>query len=123
MITDVLVVTDSSIARNPKMLEGLMRGTLDGLAYMRTNPQQAAAIIAKVLEIPQADVIRQLTRIDNLDLAHVSDVYQKSTALPSFYASGRIIGDLLLKSGQIKKLPSVESTLDMRFIQTLQAGH
>ena len=123
MITDVLAVTDATIARNPKLVEGLMRGTLDGLAFMRSNPQQAAAIIAKALEIPPAEVSRQLLLIENPDLAHLGDVYQKSASLPSFYASGRIIGDMVLKSGQIKKLAPIESTLDMRFIQALQSGH
>jgi NitT/TauT family transport system substrate-binding protein len=101
----------------------LMRGTLDGLTFMHNNPQQAATIISKALEISPAEVTRQLQLIENPDLAHLGDVYQKSTALPSFYASGRIIGDLLLKSGQVKKLVPIESTLDIRFIQALQAGH
>jgi len=123
MITDVLAVTDATIARNPKLVEGLIRGTLDGLAFMHSNPQQAAAIIAKVLGITSAEVMRQLPLIENPDLAHLSDVYQHTTTLPSFYASGRIIGDLLLKSGQVKKVVPIESTLDMRFIQALQSGH
>jgi len=123
MITDVFAVTGLTIAKNPQLVEGLMRGTLDGLAFMHNNPQQAAAIISKALEISPAEVTRQLQLIENPGLAHLGDVYQKSTALPSFYASGRIIGDLLLKSGQVKKLVPIESTLDMRFIQILQAGH
>lgn len=123
MITDVLVATEAMIAKNPKMVEGLMRAELDGLAFMRSNPQQAAAIISKALEIPPAEVTRQLALIENPDRAHLGDVYQKSTALPSFYASGRIIGDMLLKSGQVKTLASTESTLDIHFVQALQAGH
>jgi NitT/TauT family transport system substrate-binding protein len=122
MITDVLVVTADTIARNPKMVQAMMRGTLDGLAFMHSNPQQAAAIIAKVLEISPAEVVRQLPLIENPDLAHLGDVFQKGTTLPSFYASGRIIGDLVLKSGQIKALAPIEATFDSRFVQALQAG-
>ena len=51
MITDVLVLKDSVIAKNPKMVEGLIRGTLDGLAFMAANPAKAAEIIAKTLDI------------------------------------------------------------------------
>ncbi len=122
MITDVLVVTSDVIARNPKMVQGLMRGTLDGLAFMHSNPQQAAALIAKALDISPAEVMRQLPLIENPDLAHLGDVFQKSTVLPSFYASGRIIGDMVLKSGQIKTLAPIEATLDGRFVQALQSG-
>jgi len=123
MITDVLAVTAATIARNPGLVEGLIRGTLDGLAFMRSNPQQAAAIIAKVLEIPPADVVRQLPLIENPDLAHLDDVFQKSPSLPSFYASGRIIGDMLVKSGQVHTLVPLEATMDGHFVQALQAGH
>jgi NitT/TauT family transport system substrate-binding protein len=123
MITDVLVVTTDTIARNPKMVQGVMRGTLDGLAYMHSNPQQAVAIIAKVLEISPAEVMRQLPLIENPDLAHLGDVFQKSATLPSFYASGKIIGDLVLKSGQIKTVAPIAATFDDRFVQALQAGH
>jgi NitT/TauT family transport system substrate-binding protein len=123
MITDVLAVTDATIARNPKLVEGLMRGTLDGLAFMHSNPQQAAAIIAKVLEISPAEVARQLPLIENPDLQHLGDVFHKSESLPSFYASGKIIGDMLVKSGQLKHLASIDSTLDSRFVVALQAGH
>ena len=123
MITDVLVVTADNIARNPKMVQGLMRGTLDGLAFMHSNPQQAAIIIAKALDIAPAEVIRQLPLVENPDLAHLGDVFQKSAALPSFYASGKIIGDMVLKSGHVKTLAPIEATLDSRFVQALQAGH
>jgi NitT/TauT family transport system substrate-binding protein len=123
MITDVFVVTEATIAHNPKLVAGLMRGTLDGVAFMRSNPQQAAAIIARVLEISPAEVARQLTLIENPDLPHLGDVFVKSESLPSFYASGRIIGDMLVKSGQLKQLAPIEATLDNRFVQALQAGH
>ena len=43
-----------TILRNPKLVEGLMRGTLDGLAYMHSNPQQAAAIIDASLRTVKA---------------------------------------------------------------------
>jgi NitT/TauT family transport system substrate-binding protein len=123
MITDVFAVTEATIAHNPKLVEGLMRGTLDGLAFMRSNPQQAATIIAKVLEISAAEVTRQLALIENPDLQHLGDVFQKSDSLPSFYASGKIIGDMLVKSGQLKHLAPIDSTLDSRFVVALQAAH
>jgi len=44
MITDVLVFKDSVIARNPQWVAALIRGTMDGLAFMKANPAQAAAV-------------------------------------------------------------------------------
>jgi NitT/TauT family transport system substrate-binding protein len=122
MITDVLVLKDSVIAKNPRLADGLIRGTLDGLAFMRAEPVKAAAIIAKTLDITPAEVQEQLPNIENPDLAHLGDVFAPSAILPSFYASGKIIGQILAREGQIESMPSLETTFDARFVRALQTG-
>jgi NitT/TauT family transport system substrate-binding protein len=122
MITDVLVLKDSVIGKNPKLVEGLIRGTMDGLAFMQAQPAQASAIIAKTLEISPAEVREQLPNIENPTLPRLGDVFRKSDALPSFYASGKIIGDILKKEGQIDSAPPIEATYDATFVTALQAG-
>ena len=121
MITDVLVLKDSMIARDPKLVEGLIRGTMDGLAFMKSDPSRAAAIIAKTLEISPSDVTEQLPNIENPELANLGDVFKKEDALPSFYASGKIIGEILKREGQIAVLPPIERTYDASFVSALQA--
>ena len=121
MITDVLVLKDSVIAQNPKLVEGLIRGTMDGLAFMKSDPSRAAAIIAKTLEISPSDVKEQLPNIENPELANLGDVFKKEDALPSFYASGKIIGEILKREGQITSLPPIERTYDASFVSALQA--
>ena len=64
----------------------------------------------------------QLPNIENPTLSHLGDVFQKSDALPSFYASGKIIGDILKREGQIDVPPLIEGTFDARFVHALQ-GH
>lgn len=122
MITDVLVLKDSVIAKNPKMVEGLIRGTMEGLAFMKADPVKAAAIIAKTLEISPAEVQEQLPNVENPALADLGEVFKKSTALPSFYASGKIIGDILKREGQIDVPPAIEATYDATFVSALQAN-
>jgi NitT/TauT family transport system substrate-binding protein len=122
MITDVLVVKESTIVKNPKFVAALVRGTLDGLAFMRREPAKAAAIIAKTLEIPPGEVQSELSNIENPPLAELDDVFKKSDALPSFYASGAIIGAILMKQGQITHLPAIADTYDSRFVAELKAG-
>jgi NitT/TauT family transport system substrate-binding protein len=121
MITDVLVLKAGVIAKNPQLVDALVRGTMDGLAFMRAQPDQAVAIIAKTLEIAPAEVREQLPNIENPDLAHLGDVFQKSDALPSFFASGKIIGSILAREGQIDALPPIEATFDARFVTAVQA--
>jgi len=122
MITDVLVLKEGVIAKNPRLAEALVRGTLDGLEFMRREPAKAAAIIGRTLDITPAEVAEQLPNIENPDLAHLGDVFKKSDALPSFFASGRIIGDILKKEGQIEAAPPIESTFDAGFVSSIQGG-
>jgi NitT/TauT family transport system substrate-binding protein len=122
MITDVLALKDSVIGKNPKLVAGLIRGTMDGLAFMQAQPIQASAIIAKTLEISPAEVQEQLPNIENPTLPRLADVFKKSDALPSFYASGKIISEILKKEGQIDSPPPIEATYDATFVAALQAG-
>jgi NitT/TauT family transport system substrate-binding protein len=120
MITDVLALKESSLASNPKLAEGLIRGTMDGLAFMQNEPVKAAAIIAKALEVSVADVQAQLLNVENPSLPHLGDVFAKTNSLPSFHASGRIIGEILRKQGQITALPPIDATYDARFVAAVQ---
>jgi len=121
MITDVLVVREDTIASNPRLVEGLIRGTLDGLTFMQREPNKAIAIIAKSLEIGPSEVQAQLPNVENPPLTELADVFKNSSALPSFYASGAVIGEILRKEGQIEHLPAIADTYDPRFVSALQA--
>jgi NitT/TauT family transport system substrate-binding protein len=123
MITDVLTLKESVIANNPKLVQGLIRGTMDGLAFMQAEPAKAAAIIGKTLDISPAEVAEQLPNIENPSLAHLGDVFKKSNALPSFYASGKIISDILQREGQLDSPPPIDATYDASFVDALQAAN
>src|SRR5260370_40784851 len=122
MITDVLVLKDTVIAKNPRLVDGLIRGTIEGLAFMKADPVKAAAIIAKTLEISPSEVRDQLPNVENPALADLGDVFKKSAVLPSFYASGKIIADILKRDGQIDAPPPIEATFDASFVSAVQAG-
>jgi NitT/TauT family transport system substrate-binding protein len=122
MITDVLAFRESSIAKDPKLVDGLIRGTLDGLAFMRQQPDKAIAIIGKALEISADEVRAQLPNVENPALAQLGDVFLKTSTLPSFHASGAVIGDILKKEGQIDRVPLIEDTYDARFVSDVQAN-
>jgi NitT/TauT family transport system substrate-binding protein len=120
MITDVMVLKDSVIAKNPQWVDGLIRGTLDGLAYMKSDPAGAESIIAKTLDISATEVRAQLQNIENPAIANLGDVFRQGAGLPSFHASGKIIGDILKREGQIDAAPPIENTYDARFVAAIQ---
>ncbi len=123
MITDVLALKESVIAKNPQLVQGLIRGTMDGVAFMQAEPAKAAAIIAKTLDISAAEVTEQLPNIENPSLARLGDVFKKDDALPSFYASGKVINDILKREGQIDSPPAIDATFDASFVAALQAAN
>jgi NitT/TauT family transport system substrate-binding protein len=123
MITDVLALKESVIAKNPQLVQGLIRGTMDGVAFMQAEPAKAAAIIAKTLDISPAEVAEQLPNIENPSLARLADVFKKNDALPSFYASGKVINDILKREGQIDSPPAIDATFDASFVAALQAAN
>jgi NitT/TauT family transport system substrate-binding protein len=122
MITDVLVVKDTTIAKDPKMVEGLIRGLVDGLDFMRKDPEKADAIIARALDITPEEARAQLAGIENPPLAQMADVFTKSDALPSFFASGPVIAGILKNDGQIDAAPPVEASFDADFVKSIQAS-
>jgi NitT/TauT family transport system substrate-binding protein len=122
MVTDVLAVRGSTIEKNPKFVDALVRGTMEGLEFMRREPAKALSIIAKRLGISEADARLQLGNVENPQPSQLADVFEPSDTLPSFQASGRIIGDILRREGQIRAMPAVEITYDARFVHALQSG-
>jgi len=121
MITDVLAVRDSTIARNPALVAGLIRGTLEGLAFMHREPARRLPSSRKTLDISAADVQAQLPNIENPPLAQLSDVSQERGA--AFFPRERQ-GDRRYPAaqGQIQALPAIDDTYDARFVTALQAN-
>lgn len=119
LITDVLVFKEDYIAGHKDEITALMKGYLDALAFMRENPEQAAAYIAKAMEIPAADVLAQLQEVYNPPLDEMMGNFAPSDDILSFYTNGRMIGEILLAKDQIDAIPAIDSTLDDQFVKAL----
>ena len=119
LITDVLVFDESVIAKQPEQIKALMAGYLDGLAYMQSNPDEAAAIIGKVLGVSAAEAKEQMSGVYNIPLAEMGKNFTESTATSSFYGSGAVIAQLLKDNGQISAVPDFAQTFDASFVNAL----
>jgi NitT/TauT family transport system substrate-binding protein len=120
LIADVLVFDEKFIKSNPKDITGVIRAYLDGMAYMKARPEEAAKIIGRFMGISPQEVKAQLAGVHNLPLKEMPNVFRKSTETTSFYASGEIIGGLLKAKGQIRSIPPTEATMDAQFVNALQ---
>ena len=112
LITDVLVFKKEYIKSNPKDVRALIQGYIDGLAYMKKNPDDAAKIIGKALGISAAEVKEQLSGVYNLEAKELGSVFAKSKDTTSFFVSGELIGSILKNKGQIAAVPKIEDTFD-----------
>lgn len=119
LITDVLVYDDKYIQAHPKEVKATIEAYLDGLAYMKSNPDDAAAIIGKVLGVSAKEVKEQMLGAYNIPLAEMGKSFVKSTATTSLYGSGAVIGKTLVNKQQIKAIPPIEETFDARFVNEL----
>jgi len=119
LIADVLVFDDKVIKAKPAQITGVMKAYLDGMAYMKAKPDDAARIIGKFMGISAAEVKEQLSGVYNIPLAEMPKAFVKAKETTSYYASGDIIGELLKAKGQITKVPATESTFDASLVKAL----
>jgi NitT/TauT family transport system substrate-binding protein len=120
LITDVLVFKKEYIKSNPKVVQALIQGYIDGLEYMKKNPDDAYKHIGKFLGISAAEVKEQLAGVYNLQANELGKVFAKSKETTSLYGSGAIIGPILKSKGQISSLPRTEDTYDDSVLKSMK---
>lgn len=119
IITDVLVFDVKRIGKDDKQIMALMRGYLDGLAYIQAKPLDAAKLIGKAVGVSDKEALEQLKGVYNIPLKEMAKTYTQGKDTTSFFVSGEIINEILQKNGQIKKPVAIPSTLDDRFVKAL----
>lgn len=119
LITDVLVFKSEYIRKNPAVVRALIQGYVDGLAYMKKNPGDAAKLIGKAMGISDKEVIEQMAGVYNPPLAEFPKVFEKSKETTSLHVSGAVIGTILKNKGQIKAVPRIEDTYDDSIVKAM----
>lgn len=119
LIADVLVFDDKGIKARPADITGVIKAYLDGMAYMKAKPDEAAKIIGKFMGVTAKEAKEQMSGVYNIPLAEMPKAYAKGKDTTSYFASGEIIGELLKAKGQITTVPPTESTIDAQFVNAL----
>jgi NitT/TauT family transport system substrate-binding protein len=122
LITDVLYFSKSYIAKNPEIVTGVIKGYLDGMAFMKAHPDEANAIIGKHLSSSIDEVKDQATGAHNVPLPEMASYFAASGSPQSLFVSGKAISDILVKRTQIPAAPRIEDTFDSHFVGTLTAA-
>ena len=119
LIADVLVFDDKVIKTKPTEISSIIKVYLDGMAYMKSKPEESYKIIGKFMGVSAKEVKEQLTGVYNIPMAEMPKAFMKSAETTSYYGSGDVIGKLLLAKGQIKAVPATEATFDAQFVTAL----
>jgi NitT/TauT family transport system substrate-binding protein len=121
LLSDVLVFTDKAMKERQDLIRAVMRGYLDGLEMVRTQPAEAAKIIGKALGISEAEVLEQQQAIYALSLKEMLTAFTRSKSPESFYTACEAISDILASKKPIAKKPKCEDTMETKFIADLLA--
>ena len=119
LITDVLVFDQSMIDKRPEAIKAMVQGYQAGLDYMQANPDESAKIIAKVLGVTPEEAVEQMQGAYNLPLDEMPKSFEQSDETTSFYGSGAVIAEILVKNQQIQAAPDFADTFDATFVNQL----
>lgn len=119
LIADVLVFDDKAIKAKPTEITGIIKAYLDGMAYMKAKPDDAAKIIGKFMGVSAKEAKEQMSGVYNIPLAEMPKAFLPAKETTSYYASGDVIGQLLKAKGQISAVPATEATIDASLVKAL----
>ena len=119
LIADVLVFDEAHIKKNGKEISALIQSYLEGLAYMKSHPKEASAIIGKAIGVSGKEVLEQLQGVYNIPLKEMGQPFKPGKDTKSYFVSGGVINEILMKSGQIKKPVVIGTTLDDSFVKAV----
>ena len=119
LIADVLVFDDKVIKAKPNEITGIIKAYLDGMAYMKAKPDEAAKIIGKFMGVSAKEAKEQMSGVYNIPLAEMPKAFLPAKETTSYFASGEVIGQLLVAKGQIKAAPATEATFDASLVKAL----
>jgi len=114
-----MVFKKEFIKAKPEVVKALIQGYIDGLDYMKKNPDKAAEIIGKAIGVSAAEVKEQLTGVYNMKPSEMSKVFAKGKDTTSLHVSGALIAEILKEKGQITTIPKTEDTYDDTILKTM----
>ncbi len=117
VVADVLAVNKGFAKANPKMVEGLVHGILEGNRRLRDNQAENLAVVAKAFKWSEDDARKELSHV-HLANAPENRAFFGGT-IDSAGSFGGIFQSSILAYGSLIKNPADPA----RFVDTRGAGH
>lgn len=121
LIPDIALCRTSVVEKRPKEIQKLVDVWFDVIAFLKSNPDEAVAIMAKVVEQPP-DAYKAFmpgTKFFDLQM-NLKSFEKRPDDNSSLSGSGKSISEFLVSAGQIKKVPDYDAAIDPTFIKAVK---
>jgi len=112
LISDVLVVPQSFANQNPAVVKNLVKIWDEALAFYKSNPDEAKAIISKAVGAEPADLATAFDGVEFYDLA--ANAEQLGGA---FFPTFEDIGKAAVAMGFLQAFPQAQDLLDTSYLK------
>jgi NitT/TauT family transport system substrate-binding protein len=122
VVGDIMVVHRGFAEQNPKIVEGLVRGVLEGNRMVRDNRDANLDVVARAFKWSRDDAREELSKV------HLSNLPENlaffSGAIDAAGSFGGIFQSAVLAYGPqlIRDPPDAERFLDLKALKTVEAG-
>jgi len=120
LVPDIVVLHKKVIDERPEDVQAIVKSYFEIVEFIKTNEDEAVAIMAKVVEQPPADYKAFLPGTKFFDLEQNLNAFAKRDDDSSLYGSGKTIAEFLKSSDQIKKVPDYGAALEPKFVEALK---
>jgi len=117
LIPDILLCRTPVVEQRPADMQKLVAVWLDIIQFLKTNEDEAVAIMAKVVEQPP-DAYKAFmpgTRFFDLDMNLKG--FEKRPDDSSLYGSAKSISEFLVGAGQLKAVPDYAAAIEPKFVK------
>lgn len=120
LVPDIVVLHKKVIDERPEDVQAIVKSYFEIVDFIKTNEDEAVAIMAKVVEQPPAEYKAFLPGTKFFDLDQNLNAFAKRDDDSSLYGSGKTIAEFLKGSDQIKKVPDYGAALEPKFVEALK---
>lgn len=119
LITDVLFFPDAYIKSHPKNVTAVIKGYLDGLAYMHSHPEESFKYIGKYMGVSASSAKQMYNGAYNIPEKEMPSYFKPHPGSQSLFTVGHLLSKMLQARGQIDNAPKISDTIDSQFVKHL----
>lgn len=122
LIPDILICQSKVVDERAADMQKLVDIWFEVVAFLKSNPDEAVAIMAKVVEQPPDAYKAFLPGTRFFDLEMNMKGFENAPNDTTLYGSGKSISDFLVSSGMMKTVPDYAKAIEPKFVKAAAAA-